>query len=170
MRWNTTEGRGHESRLFNLIGFLGCVARNLRAGAVSAFLTPLDVRLVDPTANDHTGQWQLLAELHYWSDRASQLIIAPLGFSTDFASVPRALILAWGLFGARGMRAAVIHDFVCRQRMYAREKCDRIYFEALIEDGIPMLKAIPMYMGVSAYTASGMWKEDVDQPDFEVIG
>lgn len=137
---------------------------------MSEFRSTLDVRLADPAANDYTGQWELLAPLHYSSDRAALLITAPVGFSTDFASVPRELILAWGLFGGRGMRSAVIHDYICRQRMFAREKCDRIYFEALIVDGIPMLKAIPMYLGVSAYTASGAWKTEVDQPGFEVIG
>ena len=131
------------------------------------FLNPLDVRLVDPQANAHTGQWQLLVELFYKSERAGKTIIVPQGFTTDFASVPRRSVLLWGLFGGRAIRAAAVHDYITRYRVFGREKCDQIFLEAMYADGVPITKALPMYLGVAAYTASGMWKTEIDAPDFE---
>lgn len=125
--------------------------------------------LADPQANDHTGQWQLMNPLRYESKIAGHGIEVPLGFSTDFASVPRQSVIAWGLFGGRAMRPAIVHDYLCRQRLYKREKCDRIFLEAMRVEGLPDEKAVPMYIAVAAYTASELWKTEVDQPGFEPV-
>lgn len=136
---------------------------------MSAFLDRLAVVLADPQANDHTGQWQLLHVLRYTSDIAKTTITVPFGFSTDFASVPRRSVIAWGLFGGRAMRPAVVHDYITRQRMFPREKCDRIFLEAMQADGVPMHKAMPMYLAVAAYTATGAWRAEIDQPGFDPV-
>lgn len=136
---------------------------------MSTFLDPLVVMLADPQANDHTGQWQIIKPLRYQSDLAGEVITVPFGTSTDFASVPRHSIIAWGLFGGRAMRPAVLHDHLTRQRVYRREKCDNIFLEAMRADGVPISRAMPMYLAVAAHTASGLWKEDFDQPGYEPI-
>ena len=136
---------------------------------MSAFIDPLVVLLADPKAHDHSGQWQLIKPLRYESEIAGRVITVPFGFSTDFASVPRSSVIAWGLFGGRGMRPAVVNDYITRQRLYPRPKCDRIFLEALEIEGLPMTKALPMYLGVVAYTKSGLWKSEVDQPGYEPI-
>lgn len=136
---------------------------------MSAFLDRLVVMLDDPKANSHTGQWQLVKPLRYQSDLAGDVITVPFGFSTDFASVPRKSVILWGLFGGRAMRPAVVHDHITRQRLYRREKCDRIFLEAMKADGVPMNKAMPMYLAVCAVTASGAWKREYDQPGYEPI-
>lgn len=137
---------------------------------MSRFLDPLVVMLADPQANDHTGQWQLIKPLRYESDRMGEVVTVPFGFSTDFASVPRESVIAWGMFGGRAMRAAVVHDYLCRQRWYPRQKVDRVFLEAMQVDLLPFDKALPMYLAVAAFTASGLWKTEVDQPGFEPIG
>lgn len=137
---------------------------------MSEFLNLLDVRLVDPGANDGTGQWLLLNEFSYRSDRLGSVVTVPRGFSTDFASVPRQSIVMWGLYGGRGMRAAVVHDYITRQRLFHREKCDRVFLEAMLADGMPFAKALPMYLAVAAYTASGAWKGEWDRPGYEPVG
>lgn len=136
---------------------------------MSRFLDRLAVVLADPEANNHTGQWQLTHVLRYESAIASQIITVPFGFSTDFASVPRESIIAWGLFGGRAVRPAVVHDYIVRQRVFNRNKCDRIFLEAMEADNVPMSIALPMYAAVSAYTASGLWKKDFDMPGYEVF-
>lgn len=137
---------------------------------MSAFIDPLVVLLADPDANDHTGQWQLIKPLRYESEIAGRIITVPFGFSTDFASVPRKSVIAWGLFGGRGMRPAVVHDYITRQREFNRDKCDNIFLEAMKVEGMPMRKALPMYLAVVAYTKSGLWTSEVDMTDFEPIG
>lgn len=136
---------------------------------MSKFLDPLVVILANPQANDHTGQWQLMKPLRYESDTIGGVVEVPFGFSTDFASVPRQSVIAWGLFGGRAMRPAIVHDYLCRQRLYKREKCDRIFLEAMRVEGLPDDKAIPMYIAVAAYTSSGLWKKDFDEPGYEPI-
>ena len=137
---------------------------------MSEFLDKLVVVLDDPKANSFTGQWQLIKPLRYESEIAGRVITVPFGFSTDFASVPRKAVIAWGLFGGRGMRPAVVHDYITRQREFNRDKCDSIFLEAMKVEGMPMSKALPMYLAVVAYTKSGLWKSEVDMPDFEPLG
>lgn len=136
---------------------------------MSKFLDRLVVILDDPQANGHTGQWQLIHILRYQSDLAGQIITVPFGFSTDFASVPRESVIAWGLFGGRAMRPAVVHDYLVRYRIFPREKCDRIFLEAMKAEGLPMVKAMPMYLAVAAYTSSGLWRKDFDEPGYEPV-
>lgn len=136
---------------------------------MSAFLDRLVVVLDDPQANSHTGQWQLVHIMRYQSDIAAQIITVPFGFSTDFASVPRESVIAWGLFGGRAMRPAVVHDYLVRYRVFPREKCDEIFLEAMRADGVPISRAMPMYLAVAAYTASGLWRKDFDEPGYEPV-
>ena len=123
----------------------------------------LDVRLFDPHANGGTGQWQLLAPLVYESELGGRIEV-PLGFSTDFASVPR-LVVVYGLFGNRAHRPAVVHDYLVRQRLFRREKCDAIFLEAMLEEGVDMVRARLMHAAVAAFTATNLWQGDVDKPD-----
>lgn len=139
--------------------------------AMSEFRSQLDVRLVDPQAHNHTGGWVLLAPLVYYSTLLRREITVPVGFYTDFASVPRRSVIAWGLFGGRGMRGAVVHDYLCRMHyLTKRERADKVFLEALLLDKVPAVKARAMYAAVAAYTATGLWKTEVDQPGFEPIG
>mgnify|MGYP006267096605 CR=1 FL=1 len=57
-------------------------------------------------------------------------IVAPSGFETDFASVPRIL---WNLFPPDGSytAAAIIHDFMYRKTKFHRSQCDAIFLEAM---------------------------------------
>lgn len=158
---------------------------------MSEFLTPLDLRLVCPWANDGTGQWQGLSVFRYRSTLLGQVVEIPFGQSSDLASVPKAPML-FLLFGGRYAAPAYIHDYLTRCRRFAREKCDRVFLEAMrlqndmeirsmkdagidddeIADRKAALegRATAMYAGVAAYTKSGQWKSDVDQPGFEVMG
>ena len=102
----------------------------MSAPAVGGFRSGLQVKLACPWANDGTGQWELLVVLSFYSAVLRRLIEVPVGFSTDFASVPKG-VLAWGLFGGRYAMAAVIHDYLLREGYVRREKCDRVFLEAM---------------------------------------
>ena len=95
-------------------------------------LGDLDVRL------DNEGtSWNLLEplEYHVGSADSAEVVEAPAGFRTDFASVPwfgRWFISTW----KRTARAAVIHDYLYsaegRDRYgYDRAKADAIFLEVL---------------------------------------
>lgn len=131
---------------------MSCAYRWEPAGAVSGFITPLDIRLADPSAHDDTGLWVTLSELKYQSDLMMHEMCVPAGFETDLASVPRKLPIAWGLFGGRGMRAAVLHDWLCRYNAIPRDMADLVFREALVSDGMPVARAQAMYAAVAAYS------------------
>lgn len=84
-------------------------------------------------------------------------ITVPSGFSTDGASIPRWL---WSVIGApwdaRYARAAIVHDFLYVQRgatkrnRYTRRDADRIFYEIMLDDGVPKWRAWAMWSGVRA--------------------
>jgi hypothetical protein len=114
---------------------------------MSRFLTDLDARLVNPSANEGRGEWQLDAPLVYLSDLAGTLTV-PAGFRTDFASVPRVPI-AFLLCGDTASRAAALHDWLyTAPHQVNRSTADKILKEAAIADGVPAWRAWMLWAGV----------------------
>lgn len=78
-------------------------------------------------------------------------IYVPVGFKTDFASVPRifrSLIPSVGQFNG----AAVIHDFLCESKQVSRKKADQIFLEAMKVLGVSWWKRRTMFTGVRFYS------------------
>ncbi len=84
---------------------------------------------------------------------AGQKIEVPMGFETDFASVPRAL---WAVFppdDGDTRRAAVLHDYLYvapNHLGFTRSQADALFRVALKEDGAGFLKRWAMWSGVRA--------------------
>ena len=119
---------------------------------VPEFVTPLNGTWLDDV------RFALGTPLIYRSAVATQLITAPLGFVTDFASVPRVPV-AYMLFGDRAHHEAVIHDFLYQTHLTTKAVADKVFLEAMKVRGKPWYVRVPMYWGVvlgggSAY-ASG---------------
>ena len=65
----------------------------------------------------------LIAELLYRLPGSKDIIKVPVGFKTDFASVPRAM--RWLITGQDDTRKpAVVHDYLYRRRVGARDWAD----------------------------------------------
>jgi hypothetical protein len=84
-------------------------------------------------------------------------IRVPMGFVTDFASVPR-LPGAYLLFGGRANKSAVLHDFLYVQRR-DREFADAVFLAAMKNEE-PAWRRFFMWLGVRI----GGWTAYVDQP------
>lgn len=72
----------------------------------------------------------------------------PVGFKTDFASVPR---LFWRIVPPAGPHgaAAVVHDFLyVRQGQWTRGGVDKLFYKCLESLGVPPWKRKLMYIGV----------------------
>jgi hypothetical protein len=120
------------------------------------FLTDLATKQVAGKANADI----LTALLSYWSDVLGVQVDVPIGFSTDYASVPR-VPGVFELFGGDigDDPAAVVHDYLYSLGKYPRDVCDAVFREALIACGVPAWKAYVMWLGVrvgggSHYTAA----------------
>jgi hypothetical protein len=74
-------------------------------------------------------------------------ITVPVGFMTDFASVPRLfwrLAPPWGLYS----RAAVVHDWLYQSGAFDKETTDLIFKALMVRYGVPAWKAQLMYAAV----------------------
>lgn len=111
------------------------------------FLSVLRVERL--TATD----WMLTSELAFSSAVLNRLVIVPIGFVTDFASVPRAPFTYW-LFGGVGDEAAVVHDYLYSYGEVPRKVADAVYREALLAGGVSAWRAAAMWAAVRALGAS----------------
>jgi len=91
----------------------------------SRFLSKLRTEKIDK------NKWQLTDELMYFSESVWKLIKVPAGFITDLASVPR-LPLAYMLAGGKAQEPAVVHDYLYSTKMFTRDVCDDIFYEAIL--------------------------------------
>jgi len=101
------------------------------------FLTPLDIRYVDKRFR------QILAPFVYRLDSpdGEEFVNVPVGFLTDFASIPGALRTFWPSPGGPWDKPAVIHDALYQRgyveradgskRIIERAEADEIFKEAM---------------------------------------
>ncbi len=108
---------------------------------MSEFLDPLCLTEVDDQIFqicDHPFRYQ--------SDIAG-LLAVPVGFKTDFASVPRIGVI-YAMLGDCAHEPAVVHDWLYYAGLTTRAKADDVLFEAMEVIGVPAWRAFPIYWGV----------------------
>ncbi len=76
--------------------------------------------------------WILLCDIGYavGEEGSNDVVDVPIGFHTDFASVPRplwAFLPRWGKYG----NAAVIHDYLYWEQSRPRKESDSILLEGM---------------------------------------
>lgn len=77
----------------------------------------------------------------------------PKGFETDLASVPR---LFQNMFPSDGKykEQAVLHDYLLTSNTMSRRMADKIFYYAMIDNGIKPLTAYVLYQAVRLYSRS----------------
>ena len=82
---------------------------------------------------------------------SGEIVRVPVGFETDFASVP------WGFWNlepplGHAGKAAVVHDYLYATKglggRYSRGRCDAIFREAMKVLGVPMWKRTLLWAAV----------------------
>jgi hypothetical protein len=111
------------------------------------------ILVVSPLADGKT--WYLREEFGYdvGHEGSDDSIHVPVGFLTDFASVPRLLwwlLPCWGRYG----NAAVIHDFLYWEQSRTRKESDRVFLEAM---GVLRVGWLVRYALFSAVRMFGWW-------------
>lgn len=85
------------------------------------FLTPLELEFIDGR------NWKITApfEYHLGAADGPETVRIPVGFVTDFASIPRGL---WNIFPPAGRygKAAVVHDWLYQKRVITLESTARL--------------------------------------------
>ena len=93
------------------------------------FLSKCDVEFED-------GRNWVLTNTLVYETHGHDRIAVPIGFETDFASIPRPL---WSIFPPAGRwgPAAVLHDFLYRTGLVPRSEADQLFREASEDLGVP---------------------------------
>ena len=109
-----------------------------------------EVLVVSPLADGRT--WVTRKEFGYdvGKEGSEDSIDVPIGFMTDFASIPRPLWIIlprWGKYG----NAAVIHDYCYWDQSRSRLESDRIFHEAMGVLQVPKWKIRAMYCSVRLF-------------------
>jgi hypothetical protein len=112
------------------------------AEANASFQTPLDIRELPG------DEWEILSEFVYVSPRMTVRI--PVGFQTDFASIPR---FFWRVIAPTDDiigKAAVVHDFLYRTPAFllTRQEADAELREAMTSLGASQFKRNLTYWAV----------------------
>jgi hypothetical protein len=100
--------------------------------------------------------WLLAGTLIYETDVAQMgpTILVPVGFVTDFASVPR-FVPRWIVdVNEEHVYAAIVHDFLCRTGLLKdRHLADEVFREAMKVCGVYGWKRWLMWAAVRGVTA-----------------
>lgn len=108
------------------------------------FLTSLKAEAISD------GKWVLLNELHYQVRGSKHIIIAPIGFVTDLASIPRGM--RWFVTGHDETRApSVIHDYLYQRRIGERSWADWVFLVAMKDEGVAFFTRWACYYAVRAF-------------------
>lgn len=99
------------------------------------FTKPLIVKYIGELDKKKTV-WEIQESFVYYTN-LGDIIEVPVGFVTDFASVPKIL---WNIFPPTGkyIKAAVIHDYLTslkgqlpNGKIYSKKEVDAIFLEAM---------------------------------------
>lgn len=118
---------------------------------MAQFLTDLNVKQMSDE------DWMLLGDLVYQSDILGEIVV-PLGFVTDFASVPR-LPGAYWIAGGKATKEAVVHDYLYRNRIGTRAQADGVFLEAMKLNGQTWWRRRAMWAAVRLFGWTAYPKE-----------
>lgn len=114
---------------------------------MSGFTTPL---LVEISQGNQAGRGLVMLYKPFtYETKDSYSVTVPVGFRTDFASIPR---LARGVFSPldKYAKAAVLHDFLLTLPGWKRRDADKQFREALKVLGCPRWRRWIMWLAVRA--------------------
>ena len=109
-------------------------------------IPPLDI-------GEKPEEWILTEDCIYQSALIMYLIIAPEGFVTDLASIPR-IVRMFIVKNGRHRAAAIVHDWLCKLgKDFDRRLADKIFLEAMKILGVPRIRRRLMYWAVAINTS-----------------
>jgi hypothetical protein len=104
------------------------------------------------------GHWIVRQPLVYRIGVSTEQITVPVGFVTDFASIPQALqsiIKQHGLY----ILPAVVHDYLYWNQSCTRKQADQIFLLAMIENKVGAIHRTAIYNAVAA-AGSFAWDDN----------
>lgn len=133
---------------------------------MSSFTTPLIVEVLDDGVNYEVHE---AFEYRIGDENSTRAVQVPVGYITDFASIPR---IFWTLLSPTGKygKAAVVHDYLCNYRKVmqdgeatyiSRDEVDHIFLEAMEVLKVNLIVRRTLFGFVRAYAiVTGIDRDD----------
>ena len=98
--------------------------------------------------------WKVTSPITYTSIKTGRITI-PVGFTTDFASIPRIFYSFIPRMGWRYNYASLLHDYLysrdCFDLGITRSEADKIFLDAMDLLGVRRWRRVIMYYGVRLF-------------------
>lgn len=110
------------------------------------------------------GGWKLLEPFPYKSGILGCIVIVPVGYVTDLASVPRLMRWLVPVANAKNREAAVVHDWLCSEEVQkklgiSQRKVDEVFREALRAADVGFIGRWGMWLPVRGFQSiKGIFK------------
>lgn len=93
--------------------------------------------------------WRTYRDFVYYIDGGDEITV-PAGFVTDFASIPRVF---WIFMPPDDIysQAAVLHDYLYNTKMFNRDRCDKLFLQAMEILGVGKFTRYTMYYAVRSF-------------------
>jgi hypothetical protein len=120
------------------------------------------ILLVSPLADGDT--WVLMRAFGYdvGAEDSGDQVNVPIGFQTDFASIPRPfwiILPKWGRYG----NAAVIHDWLYWSQERPRPAADAILLEAMTVLAVGTVTRVAIYWAVRCFGGLAWLRNQADR-------
>lgn len=119
---------------------------------MSQFTTPFRGELIG------NNKWSVIEpfEYHVGCYPSEEIITVPIGFQTDFASVPRLFWMFISPIDKHG-KAAVVHDYLYYTGIYSKAKADLIFKEGMEVLNVNPVRVWLMYNTVKCFGWFAWW-------------
>lgn len=98
--------------------------------------------------------WVISSELLVINQTTGFRINIPAGFTYDLASVPWAFTRILPKAHPLMFKAATVHDYLYWKHIGTKEEADNIFYEIMVQEGMPLWKAKAAYQAVNLFGQS----------------
>jgi hypothetical protein len=76
------------------------------------------------------------------------VFVVPIGYSSDFASIPKIFRPIINNDDQHIRRAAVLHDYLYETKTVTRQEADKLMYESMLSVGASRIKALTVYIAL----------------------
>lgn len=107
----------------------------------------------------------IVEQLLIWEDDKYEIRVLK-GFDFDFASIPTIITNIMPSNGQEYDRAACLHDALYSSQWLPKAVCDKLFYDAMIADGVSKVKARSMYLAVKWFGSSAYKNNNKNEVEY----
>jgi Protein of unknown function (DUF1353) len=99
---------------------------------------------------ESVGLFTVAKDFTYYSPLLGRNIVVPRQLPTDGETVPR-IPFIYSAFAWRCVKSAIVHDYLYSSHEVKRRIADKVFYQAMLEEGVKKYHAIPIYLAVRLF-------------------